>query len=125
MNDEQVRGELAARAGEDGIVERLAKRTGASAKASAVFGKPVEREGVTVIPVARARWGFGGGSGTSQEGSGGGGGGAGIVSPLGYIEVREGGAEFKPIRDRRLIGLGVAALGVAAVAAARIAGRRS
>ncbi len=94
------------RAIEDGLVERLAKRLGAAAKASAVFGKPVKRGDVTVIPVARARWAFGGGSGVSPEGSGGGGGGAGMVSPIGYIEVRDGGAEFKPIADRRLIGLG-------------------
>ncbi len=117
-DEEQVRGELVARAGDDGFVERLAKRTGATAKASAIFGKPVKRGGVTVIPVARARWGFGGGSGVSPEGSGGGGGGAGWVSPVGYIEVRDGEAVFKAIPNRGPLGVAIAALGVAAIAIA-------
>jgi hypothetical protein len=79
---------------------------------------------VTVIPVARARWAFGGGSGVSPEGSGGGGGGAGLVSPIGYIEVRDGEAVFKPIPSRGLVGVSIAALGIAAVAIARTATRR-
>lgn len=45
------------------LVERLADRLGSSAHATAVFGGPIERDGVTVIPVAKARWGFGGGDG--------------------------------------------------------------
>jgi uncharacterized spore protein YtfJ len=90
------------------FVERLAKRLGLSASAKAVFGEPVERDGVTVVPVAKVRWGFGGGSGAgrkfkkgdvSGKGGGGGGGGAVHVSPLGYIEIKEGEAEYKPIRD--------------------------
>ena len=123
-SEDQVTGELVMRTGEDGLVERLAKRLGAAAKASAVFGKPVKRGDVTVIPVARARWAFGGGSGVSPEGSGGGGGGAGIVSPIGYIQVRDDGAEFKPIRDRRWVGLGAAALGLVAIGLAHLGRRR-
>ena len=45
------------------LVERLADKLGSSAHSTAVFGEPVERDGVTVIPVAKARWGFGGGGG--------------------------------------------------------------
>src|SRR5687768_14406181 len=123
-SEEQVRGELVVREQEGGLVERLAKRMGASARASAVFGKPVKRADVTVIPVARPRWAFGGGSGTGPEGSGGGGGGAGQVTPIGYIEVRGGEAVFKPIRDSRgLMALGAAAL--AAIAAAALRYRRT
>jgi uncharacterized spore protein YtfJ len=90
------------------FVERLAKRLGISASAKAVFAEPVERDGVTVIPVAKVRWGFGGGSGSgrkfkkgdvSNQGHGGGGGGGVHVAPLGYIEIKEGKAEYKPIRD--------------------------
>jgi uncharacterized spore protein YtfJ len=57
------------------FVQRLAERVDATAGASAVSGDPVERDGVTVIPVARATWGFGGGSGgeAGREGAGGGG----------------------------------------------------
>jgi uncharacterized spore protein YtfJ len=45
------------------LVERLAEKIGSSARAAAVFGEAVGRDGVTVIPVAKARWGFGGGDG--------------------------------------------------------------
>jgi uncharacterized spore protein YtfJ len=66
-----------------------------------LFGEPAEGEGVTVIPVARARFGFGGGGGSgsrdADEGSGGCGGGGVSVEPVGYIEVRDGGAQFRRI----------------------------
>ncbi len=83
-------------------VEALAERLGAVAAARAVFSDPVERDGVTVIPVARVRWGFGAGGGTGglegtkEHGEGGGGVSA---SPLGYIEISEEGASFHEIRD--------------------------
>ena len=68
---------------------------------STVFGDPVEREGITVIPVAKARFGFGGGGGAGgregEEGSGGGGGGGALVNPVGYIELHDGAARFKRI----------------------------
>ena len=63
------------------LAEKLAEKLGASAKASAVFGEPTERDGVTVIPVAKIRYGFGSGSGGGTDddgdssGFGGGGGG--------------------------------------------------
>jgi uncharacterized spore protein YtfJ len=122
-DEEEVRGELVARAGEDDLVDRLAERLGASMQASAVFGEAVKRGNTKVIPVARARWAFGGGSGASPEGSGGGGGGAGMVSPIGYIEVRKDGAEFKPIRGRGPLWAGAAALGIAGLAIARAISR--
>jgi uncharacterized spore protein YtfJ len=85
------------------LLERIGQTVGKRAQASAVFGDPVEREGVTVIPVARSRFGFGGGGGSGsspdedREGAGAGGGGGASVSPIGYIEVRDGGARFKRI----------------------------
>lgn len=48
----------------DGFVERMAERVGGTASVRAVFGEPVERAGVTIIPVAKVRWGFGGGAGS-------------------------------------------------------------
>jgi uncharacterized spore protein YtfJ len=84
----------------DSFLERLAEKMGAHAEASVVFGAAVEREGVTVIPVARARWGFGGGAGSrGGEGGGSGGGGGMIVSPSGYIEMKKGRTRFRPIPD--------------------------
>lgn len=91
----------------DDFVERLASRIGMHAGASAVFGDPVERDGVTVVPVAKIRWGFGGGGGrgveedseNGQVGEGSGGGGGVMASPLGFIEIREGRAEFRRASD--------------------------
>jgi uncharacterized spore protein YtfJ len=103
------------------LLRRIGQAVGERAQASAVFGEPVQREGLTVIPVARARFGFGGGGGSGSregdEGSGGGGGGGAAVSPVGYIEVRDGSAEFKRISTARdLVALTVAAaVGVLAV----------
>ncbi len=92
----------------DSMLEGIADRLGQKATARTVFGEPVERDGVTIIPVAKVRWGFGGGQGAGtggghdghlEAGEGGGGGGGLTASPLGYIEVRNGVAEFKPIKD--------------------------
>ena len=77
----------------------LAERLGGRFTASTVFGSPVEREGVTVIPVATVRFGFGGGGGTdpNSEQSGEGGGGAGSGAPTGYIEIKDGRSRFVPV----------------------------
>jgi len=91
----------------DRFLERLAERLGGKASVAAVYGEPVERGGVTIIPVARVRWGFGGGSGSggsqagpgSGQGSGVGGGGGVSASPVGYIEIGNGGTEFRRIHD--------------------------
>jgi uncharacterized spore protein YtfJ len=104
---------------EQTFVERLAQRVGASFGAATLFGEPVERGEVTVIPVARAAWGFGGGSGPEEVGGTGGGGG-GVSWPVGYIELRGSETRFRPIVDVRPLVL-AAASGLAAglVAAAR------
>ena len=106
------------------FVETLAERIGARFGSTAVFGEPVEAEGVTVIPVARSTWGFGGGTGSrpEAEGEGEGGGGGGSTSPVGFIELREGRATFRPIVDLRPFVL-AGALGLAAGIAAAIRSR--
>ncbi|MBE0608739.1 MAG: hypothetical protein IH609_05120 [Dehalococcoidia bacterium] len=91
----------------DNIIETLASRVGVRAGAHAAFGEPVVREGITVIPVAKVRFGFGGGSGRGIEekgdkgevGEGSGGGGGAMTSPLGFIEIKDGHAEFKRTHD--------------------------
>jgi uncharacterized spore protein YtfJ len=108
----------------DELLERIGQTVGDKAKVSTVFGDPVEREGVTVIPVAKARFGFGGGGGSGaregQEGSGGGGGGGAYVSPVGYIEVRAAGAEFKRIQSPMDMLALVAAASLALLAVKRL-----
>jgi uncharacterized spore protein YtfJ len=83
----------------DEILAMLADRVGGRLTVSTVFGSPVEREGVTVIPVSTVRFGFGGGGGTdpSSEQSGEGGGGAGSAAPAGYIEIKDGRSRFVPV----------------------------
>lgn len=85
-------------ASEPGLIERLIVAAGGRGGAQAVFAPPVERGGVTVIPVARVRWGAGGGRGWSPEQGEGSGGGAGVIAdPVGYVEVTDQGAVFRPI----------------------------
>jgi uncharacterized spore protein YtfJ len=110
----------------DELLERIGKTVGDKARVSTVFGDPVERGGVTVIPVARARFGFGGGGGSGehegQGGSGGGGGGGVAVSPVGYIEVRADGAEFRRIQSPFDLVAFVAAGSIALLALKRLLG---
>ena len=80
------------------FITTMADKLGAVARASTVFSEPIEREGVTVIPVAKARWGFGGGAGHRKDEDGAGGGGGVQVTPVGFIEIKNGQAEFRPIR---------------------------
>jgi uncharacterized spore protein YtfJ len=81
------------------FIQELAQKLGTSANASTIYGEPVERDGVTVIPAAKAMYGFGGGSGSKagEEGTGGGGGVA--IKPVGYIEIKDGNTKFKSIPD--------------------------
>ena len=106
----------------DKILDRLGERIGAQATVKAVFGEPTERGDVTVIPVARVRWGLGGGSGSGpmrgrqangETGSGSGAGGGAMAAPMGYIEVRHGGATFVPLASPYLNPALVLAIGVA------------
>jgi len=91
------------------LLERLADRIGARASVGAVFGEPIERGDLTIVPVARVRWGFGGGAGNAEPapgrpgdggvaGGGGGGGGA-AADPVGYLEIGPDGATFRPIAE--------------------------
>jgi uncharacterized spore protein YtfJ len=108
----------------DELLQRIGQAVGDKAKVSAVFGEPVERGGVTVIPVAKARFGFGGGGGAGgregQEGSGGGGGGGALVSPVGFIELRDGAATFKRITGPTDLLAVVAAAALAALVLGRL-----
>jgi uncharacterized spore protein YtfJ len=106
------------------LLARIGQTVGQRAQTSAVFGEPVERGGVTVIPVAKARFGFGGGGGSGshkgEEGSGGGGGGGASVSPIGYIELRDGAAEFRRISTPMDVFAIAVAIGVAALTVKRL-----
>lgn len=91
----------------ESFIGTMAEKLGAVARAATVYGEPVERDGITVIPVAKARWGFGGGGGhrkdknedDKQEEGGVGGGGGVQVTPVGFIEIKNNAANFRPIRN--------------------------
>jgi uncharacterized spore protein YtfJ len=106
------------------LLERIGETVGRRAQVSAVFGEPVQREKLTVIPVAKARFGFGGGGGSGSrevdEGSGGGGGGGAAVSPIGFIEVRDSSAQFKRISTPTDLLALVAAASIAALTVKRL-----
>jgi uncharacterized spore protein YtfJ len=116
----------------DRLLERLAELVGARASVELVFGEPERQGALTVIPVARVRWGFGGGGGRSDEtptgraaGSGGGGGVA--ADPVGYLEITASGATFRRIGERYPSALSLlaaaVAFGIVIRALARLAGR--
>ena len=81
--------------------------------AGVCFGAPIERDGHTLIPVARVSFGyglgFGRGMGTGRgkdgadegagEGEGGGGGGGGSSSPVAVIDISRDDVEIKPVPD--------------------------
>jgi hypothetical protein len=123
--------EIEARVPEFSFLDRLTDELAGSV--CSVFGAAVERDGVTVIPVAKARWGLGGGSGAKRSGEQGrapnvGGGGAAIVKPMGFVEMAGGRTRFRPILDPGLVAATAIAsglLGLAALQTVLSAGRPS
>lgn len=97
----------------ESLIERIVRQVGITSSAETVFGRPVEAQGHTVIPVARVAFAYGGGTGPEIAGrmverqpdgrvaptlsSGGGGGGIGIARPVGYIELSPTGTRFVPV----------------------------
>ena len=98
------------------LVERLAESIQVHANAKHVYGEPVERNGSTIIPVARVQWGFGGGGFGRGPGERSGGGGGVQASPSGFIELKAGQAEFRPIHDPGRIAAMSAAAAVGVIA---------
>jgi uncharacterized spore protein YtfJ len=76
-----------------------------------VYGDPVERDGMTIIPAAAVIGGTGGG-----EDNAGGAGGFGVYArPVGAWELRDGQVRWRPVVDVNRILLVVALLGVCAL----------
>lgn len=112
-----LRRQKASEPAENSFLERLAQRIGVAADAKRIYGEPVERGGVTVIPVAKAVYAFGGGSGEreNEQGTGSGGGGAMVLKPVGYIEIKRGVTRFRPTRNPLVYGSLIAAFAPLAV----------
>ncbi len=109
--------------------EELVRRVGSipdELSAASCFGAPIERDGHTLIPVARINFGlgmgFGGGSapadvpgdlsvnGAGGESGGGGGGGGGSATPVAVIDICGDDVIVKPVNDTTRIALGSYAL---------------
>jgi uncharacterized spore protein YtfJ len=75
-----------------------------------VYGDPVERDGITVIPAAAVRGGGGGGGDETDEGKGSRGGFGLAARPIGSYVVDSDGVRWHPAVDWTVIALGLEAL---------------
>jgi uncharacterized spore protein YtfJ len=71
-----------------------------------VFGEPIERDGVTIVPVARLRGGGGAGRGTEGDRDGWGGGWGATARPVGAYVIKGDSVTFQPAIDVNRIVLG-------------------
>jgi uncharacterized spore protein YtfJ len=89
-------------------VQELLSRVTQDLSVKRVFGEPIERDGVVVVPVAHVRGGAGGGGGgnqtTTEEGFGGGGG---IdARPAGVYVIKDGEVTWQPAIDVTRLAIG-------------------
>jgi uncharacterized spore protein YtfJ len=88
----------------DNFLTHLPEVIRSRANASTVFGEPIVRGHITVVPIAQVRWGIGGGGGRrrrqSEPESGFGGGGGMVVNPVGYLEIGESGVKYQAVGGR-------------------------
>ncbi|HWO50930.1 MAG TPA: hypothetical protein VNN23_05000 [Ornithinibacter sp.] len=99
--------------------EEIVTRVGDQLGIRRVFGEPVERDGLVVIPVAVAIGGGGGGSGPDEQGSGAGFGG--MVRGIGVYAISNGQVRFIPAIDTTAL----AAMGVLLAGLALLTRRRT
>jgi len=65
-----------------------------------VYGDPIERDGVTILPAAAVRGGLGYGGGNDGRGNEGGGGGSGLMArPVGVYKIQDGKVTWEPALD--------------------------
>jgi hypothetical protein len=93
-------------------VDQVLEKARSDMSAKRVFGEPVERDGVTVIPAAKIAGGGGAGEDATDEG--GGGGGFGISArPAGALIIEPGGkVRWKGCFDLNRVILGAQIVGI-------------
>ena len=94
------------------------------ATAGRIFGTPIQRDGVLVLPVARISSGGGGGSGSgpaeeARDATGGGGGFGLTARPAGVFVLRNGHVSWRPAVDINRIVLGGQVVAIVAFLVAR------
>jgi uncharacterized spore protein YtfJ len=82
-----------------GKVSDLVSNAGDTITVRRVFGEPIERNGVTLIPAAAVRGGAGGGDGESPDGSGMGGGFGVSARPVGAYQIKGDEVTWVPAAD--------------------------
>jgi uncharacterized spore protein YtfJ len=105
-------------------VARLVEQARSLLTVERVYGEPVERDGVTVIPAAAVRGGGGGGGGGGRDAEGQSGQGEGMgfgleAKPVGAFVIREGEVSWEPAVDITRIVLAFNVLALALVVAFR------
>jgi uncharacterized spore protein YtfJ len=81
-------------------IEETLKGTYDAMTVRRVYGDPIERDGVTLIPAAAIRGGLGMGGGQDTNGNEGGGGGGGVSArPVGVYRIEEGKVSWAPALD--------------------------
>ncbi|HTG48005.1 MAG TPA: spore germination protein GerW family protein [Actinomycetota bacterium] len=83
-----------------------------------VFGEPLEKDGVTIIPAARVQGGAGGGGGEGPEGEGGSGMGSAFgmnARPVGAFVIKGEDVQWRPAVDVNKVILGGQLVAVAAL----------
>ncbi|MGD9958898.1 spore germination protein GerW family protein [Nocardioides sp.] len=81
-------------------VDQLMSTARESLTARRVYGEPVERDGLTLIPAASVAGGFGGGKGADASGQEGEGGGFGMSGrPAGAYLIRDNQVSWRPAVD--------------------------
>jgi uncharacterized spore protein YtfJ len=109
-------------------VQEILTRATDAARVQRVFGEPIERDGVVVVPVALVRGGAGGGSGSNPRaadaGQGAGAGYGFVARPAGVYVIKDGDAHWRPALDIGRVILGGQAVAVAALLVLRSLLRR-
>ncbi len=82
-------------------LDAMFTRAGSHFAIDRAFGEPIERDGVTLIPVAVIMGGGGGGS----DGRGSGGGFGGVVRGIGAYTIKDGKVRYKPPVNAFVVGL--------------------
>ncbi|MGW6014892.1 GerW family sporulation protein [Streptomyces sp. NPDC055210] len=80
------------------LLERLTAELGGPSS-TVVYGEPFTTEGVTVIPVAEVSLGFGGTAGPEAAADEGAACGGVRARPRGFIEIKNGTASYRPLRN--------------------------
>jgi len=86
-----------------------------SASVRDVYGEPIEKDGMTIIPVARVSGAGGGGGGTGNEGEGSGFGYGLRSEPVGVYVIKDGRMQWQPAVNVNRIIAGSFLVGIVAI----------